>query len=265
MAERPTARIPTACNGWAETQAAYRLLSGDHYNWMDILEPHRQCTRARMAPHPVVLCLQDTTELDFKGQAIAGLGPLSDEAQRGRYLPPTFAVSPAREPLGVLDAWMWARAPKAADGTRPGVKESLRWMECYARVEELAAELPETRLVSVADREADIREPIATMKRIERALALFLVVAWRIARLMRLGRTVPELDAALLLEPKEWQAAYILAKQPLPKQPRAASDRPTGRLPRARGRRRARREDPLARPSACHGLRPRDQIRQAGS
>ena len=60
---------------------------------------------------------------------------------------------------------------------------------------------------------------LATMERIERALALFLVVAWRIARLMRLGRTVPDLDAALLLEPEEWQAAYILAKKPLPTAP----------------------------------------------
>lgn len=60
---------------------------------------------------------------------------------------------------------------------------------------------------------------LGTMERIERALALFLVVAWRIARLMRLGRTLPDLDAALLLEPEEWQAVYILAKKPLPKQP----------------------------------------------
>lgn len=29
LAEWPTATIPGACNGWAETQAAYRLLSGD--------------------------------------------------------------------------------------------------------------------------------------------------------------------------------------------------------------------------------------------
>ena len=57
------------------------------------------------------------------------------------------------------------------------------------------------------------------MQRVERALALFLVVAWRIARLMRLGRTVPDLDAALLLEPEQWQAAYILTKKPLPKGP----------------------------------------------
>ncbi|SOY74881.1 hypothetical protein CBM2588_P230001 [Cupriavidus taiwanensis] len=72
----------------------------------------------------VVLCIQDTTELDFNGQAIAGLGPLSYEAQRGLYLHPTYAVTPAREPLGVLDAYMWAREPKGADGVRPGIKES---------------------------------------------------------------------------------------------------------------------------------------------
>jgi hypothetical protein len=111
-----------------------------------------------MVEHPVVLCLQDTTELDFNGQGIAGLGPLSYEAQRGLYLHPTYAVSPTREPLGVLDAWMWAREPKAPDGTRPGITESVRWSEGYARVAELAAELPETRLVYVADRASDIRE-----------------------------------------------------------------------------------------------------------
>ena len=35
----------------------------------------------------MVLCLQDTTELDFNGQLIEGLGPLSYEAQRGMYTP----------------------------------------------------------------------------------------------------------------------------------------------------------------------------------
>ena len=57
---------------------------------------------------------------------------------------------------------------------------------------------------------------LGTMARLERALALFLVVSWRIARWMRLGRTVPDLDAGLLLETEEWQAAYILAKKPIP-------------------------------------------------
>ena len=72
------------------------------------------------------------------------------------YRHPTDAVTPAREPLGVLDAWRWARAFKTADGRRGGLLERVRWNEGDARVAELAAALPETRLVYVADREADL-------------------------------------------------------------------------------------------------------------
>jgi hypothetical protein len=58
---------------------------------------------------------------------------------------------------------------------------------------------------------------LSTVERVERALALFLVVAWRVARLMRMGRNLPDLDASLLFETDEWQAAYILAKKAVPK------------------------------------------------
>lgn len=43
--------------------------------------------------HERVLCIQDTTELNFNGQEIKGLGPLSYESQRGMFLHPTYAVS----------------------------------------------------------------------------------------------------------------------------------------------------------------------------
>ena len=158
LAAKPTASIPVACGGWAETQAAYRFLAQDDVEWSDILKPHIACTKERMKSHDVVLCLQDTTELNFNGQEIAGLGPLSYEAQRGMYVHPTYAVSLSREPLGVLDAWMWAREPKNENGEREGVRESLRWTEGYQRVAEYAEELPATRLVYVADRESDILE-----------------------------------------------------------------------------------------------------------
>jgi hypothetical protein len=107
-------------------------------------------TETRMAEHPVVLCLQDTTELDFNGQDMDGLGRLSYEAQRGMYLHPTYVVTPQRLPLGIVDAWMWARPLE--------VSESQRWIEGYARLAERAGHLPATRLVYVADREADILE-----------------------------------------------------------------------------------------------------------
>lgn len=43
-----------------------------------------------------------------------------------------------------------------------------------------------------------------------------MVVAWRIARLMRLGRNCPDLNAQLMFEPDEWKAAYILNQQKVP-------------------------------------------------
>jgi hypothetical protein len=53
---------------------------------------------------------------------------------------------------------MWARQRKDADGHRPGAKESLRWIEGYKRVAEMAADVADTRLIYVADRESDIVE-----------------------------------------------------------------------------------------------------------
>ena len=155
LADAPLASIPGACNGHAETQGAYRLFDQARADkrglgWEAVLAPHMARTVERMAEHPVVLCLQDTTELDFNGQAIEGLGKLSYEAQRGMYLHPTYAVSPQRLPLGILDAWMWARPLDIA--------ESRRWIEGYERVADRATDLPATRLVYVADREADILE-----------------------------------------------------------------------------------------------------------
>jgi len=363
FADKPTASIPGACNDWAETQAAYRFFEQSsqekrRLDWRSVLEPHTAMSKARMRQHPVVLCLQDTTELNFNGQEIAGLGPLSYEAQRGMYLHPTYAVTPEREPLGVIDAWMWARQPKDEQGQRPGLLESQRWLEGYDRVAEVAQEMPESRLVYVADREADMLalmqrahhlgtpadwlvrsksdrsllaggklwaavlagEPLGSvefllqgregvkprmvrqqvraqsvelsdgrggrftvtcviaqeilaptgckpvewrlltnraipdfaaavtlidwyrcrweietlfhvlkngcrvealqlgnMAKLELALALYLVVSWRLARLVKLGRIHPDLEAALLFDDAEWQGAYILAKKAIPK------------------------------------------------
>ncbi|MEO5355517.1 MAG: hypothetical protein H7835_20240, partial [Magnetococcus sp. XQGC-1] len=134
LSESPTASIPGACSGWAEVQGAYRFLAQEDVEWEDILAPHFACSTRRMAQHHVVLCIQDTTELDFNGQQIEGMGPLSYDAQRGMYLHPTYAVSVDREPLGILDAWMWARAAKDENGNpRPSMKESLHWIAdiCY--------------------------------------------------------------------------------------------------------------------------------------
>ena len=155
LAAQPTSSIPLASGGWAETKAAYRLLDNPALEWRDLLEVHTLRTGERLQGHPVVLCLQDTTEANFTSQpGIAGLGRLSYEAQHGLYVHPTLVVTPDGVALGVIDAWIWARAPKEV----AQVKESTRWLEGYAIVADWAAQVPQTRLVYVADREGDIRD-----------------------------------------------------------------------------------------------------------
>jgi Transposase Tn5 dimerisation domain/Transposase DNA-binding len=360
LADKPGASIPAACEGWAETAAAYRLLANENVGWRDVLQAHGQATVQRMGAEAVVLCLQDTTELDYQGRAMRGLGPLSCEAQRGLYVHPTCAVSVQREPLGILNAWNWAREFKADNGERGGVCESVRWLESCERIAQHAGELPQTRLVCVGDRESDMLElmvkardlgypadylvrcrhnrvlpgragklwtavaqggllgqvsfemprgrgrrartvtqevrakrislsdgaggtlevtcvfaremavpagsqpvmwrlmtnrcvdtlqqaselidwyrarweielfflilkegckveqlQLADIDRLEVALALYMVIAWRINRLMRLGRTLPDLPADLMFDTDEWHAAFVLNKKPVPKQ-----------------------------------------------
>lgn len=157
LGSQPRASIPMASVGWAETKAAYRLLSNDAVDAMEILTCHASKSETRAQSHPVVLCLQDTTELDFTSQpGIAGLGRLSYEAQHGMYLHPTLMVTPDGHALGVMDAWMWARKPK--DDPEPDIKESVRWKEGYGIVADRAERMPGTRFVYVGDRESDIRE-----------------------------------------------------------------------------------------------------------
>ena len=154
LSAQPALSIPQACGGWPESKAAYRLLGNPALEWRTLLDVHTDCTIERAQGQPVVLCLQDTTELDFTSQpGIAGLGRLSYEAQHGMYLHPTLAVTPEGVALGVLDAWMWARKPKG----EADVKESERWVEGYAVVADLAEKMPDSRLVYVADREGDLR------------------------------------------------------------------------------------------------------------
>jgi hypothetical protein len=57
---------------------------------------------------------------------------------------------------------------------------------------------------------------LENVERIETALALYLVVAWRINRLMRLGRLLPQLPADILFERDKWRAAYVLNRKKAP-------------------------------------------------
>jgi transposase Tn5 family protein/transposase-like protein len=63
---------------------------------------------------------------------------------------------------------------------------------------------------------------LQSRERIEVALALYLIVAWRVLYLTRLGRTAPELSCEVAFSPQEWRAAYWVSKRqkPPPEPPR---------------------------------------------
>jgi hypothetical protein len=205
LGEKPTLSIPAACGGWGETRAAYRLFDHPAVTAERVLAPHIACTEERLRAHPRVLCIQDTTELDYTTKkGIAGLGPLNYESRWGMYLHPTLALTPERVPLGLLAAASWAREPgslgQAKDPSRPlEEKESVRWVDGFARVNELAEQLTDTRLTYIADREGDIYDLFVEAPCPERG-ADWLVRVQHQERLLTDGRKLRDvLDAAPVL------------------------------------------------------------------
>lgn len=167
LAKSPQESVPSALQSWPETLAAYRFFDNDKVTPEKVLEPHRDATLDRVKQFPVVLCIQDTTELDYTSKPqIQGLGPLTYESGLGLYIQPTLAVTPERLCLGVVDQWTWVRDPEEHGGKNRQhrlkrsieEKESFRWVEGYRRVCDWQSTLPETRLVYVADRDSDLYE-----------------------------------------------------------------------------------------------------------
>lgn len=208
LGDQPTVSIPAACGGWDETRAAYRLFDHHQVTAQQVLQPHYRASQQRMAEHRHILCIQDTTELDYTGKNdMQGLGPLNYENRRGLYLHPTLAVTPERLCLGVIDAWTWTREPGSLGqdkGQRPiEEKESLRWLEGYRRVCERQRDLPDTRCIYVADREADIYEIFVEQQR--QSSPAHYLIRGRHDRLLADGRTLRQaLDAAPVLDRVEF-------------------------------------------------------------
>jgi hypothetical protein len=132
LGDKPTVSIPAACGGWGETRAAYRLFDHPEVSAERVLAPHIACTEERLRGYPRVLCIQDTTELDYttKKDSIAGLGPLNYESRWGLYLHPTLALTPERVPLGLLDAYLGCASPAASARRKTPTARSRRKRAC---------------------------------------------------------------------------------------------------------------------------------------
>lgn len=172
LAARPTASIPSACGGRAELDGAYRLFANPKTNFENLLQPHVEATRQRMAAQPVVLLVQDTSEVEVTRpeQQVAGAGSLDGNSRRGALLHLLHAFTPDGTPLGTVQGTAWTRAEESGRGALSRAelaaipieqKESYRWVVALRQSQEEAERCPTTQCICVADSEADIYEVLA--------------------------------------------------------------------------------------------------------
>lgn len=167
---RPRANIPEACGSYARAKGAYRFFQNEKVTMDVVLTAHTEATIDRIRQHRVVLAPQDTTTLNYSTHPMTeGLGPTGSIADRsvGLLLHDTLAFTEEGTPLGVLDAQCWARDPedKGKSSRRKELpieqKESFKWLRSFNKVSAIQKLCPETTIVSIGDREADIYELFA--------------------------------------------------------------------------------------------------------
>jgi hypothetical protein len=173
LGSRPHLSIPAACGGRAEMAAAYRFFDNEKVTFDKVLGPHIARTRRRVAKQPVVLLVQDSSEIDLTRpeHEVAGVGEL-DGSRRGFLLHAMQAFTPDGTPLGAV----WAEILNRADGvshasaadksherkhTPIEEKETRRWLTGLRQARALAQQVPQVQCVCVADSEADIYELFA--------------------------------------------------------------------------------------------------------
>jgi hypothetical protein len=112
---------------------------------------------------PLVLAVQDSTEYNLTHlPATEGLGYCSHKHVRGFLMHSMLALTPDGLPLGVLGLKTWTR-PQEQLGKRSlrrklplHEKESAKWIEGLNQITAFQSRCPQTTVVSVCDREADV-------------------------------------------------------------------------------------------------------------
>lgn len=169
------ATLPTACQDWAATKAAYRFFSNPRVNESIILAGHFAATKARIAScKGPILVLHDTTEFSFQRDKPDSIGKTTVLASRphrnpitlcGLLMHSSLAITPQGKPLGITAIKFWTRKKfkgtnalkKKINPTRIPIdqKESVRWLENLKQSTQLAN--PD-RCIHIGDRESDIYE-----------------------------------------------------------------------------------------------------------
>ncbi len=165
--------IPDAFEGSAATNAAYRFFDNAAVEPEEIVSAMARATVRRCQGESVVLAIQDTSSFDYTDHPkTQGLGPLEDQRRQGLFVHSTLAVSVTGVPLGVISQQVWARDPEDIGKSERRkqlpveAKESGRWLWALKQTEERLGSAG-VRVVTVADREADVYELFALAHELE--------------------------------------------------------------------------------------------------
>lgn len=157
----------------AAVKGYYRMIEKPDesaFNMENILLPHREQTIRRMQGQKTVLCIQDGSDLNYnnlaqcEGLDVIGTTNQTGAISHGLHLHSTLVVAPDGIPLGVLKSQTVARKERSPDDKRKArdipieEKKTFSWIEHHRDMVETAAKMPNTRVVNVCDREADIFE-----------------------------------------------------------------------------------------------------------
>lgn len=162
LAKSPHCSLPQSLSP-AELKAAYRFFDNEEIDTDGILVAHIGQTLMRMRQTPLILAVQDTTEYNLTHlSATEGLGYCSHKDVRGFFMHSMLALTPEGLPLGVLGLKTWTR-PLAQLGKRHQrrklpvhEKESVKWIEGLNQMTAFQCHCPQTTMVGVCDREADL-------------------------------------------------------------------------------------------------------------
>ena len=147
----------------ASAKAFYRLLGNTKFNAEKLAEQAQKKTMQRVSDYESVLLVQDTVDVELNGhKKTEGLGYCSEHL-KGIKTHTCLAVSEDGLPLGIVKQSYITRQQAKSTLTEAQKrareiqdKESFRWIET-AR-EAIAALPPNTRGITVCDRECDIYE-----------------------------------------------------------------------------------------------------------
>src|SRR3989338_3415133 len=163
---KPDSSIPKQNNEWKDVKAAYRFYDSNKVQFYNLIQPHINQTKKKVAKMKQILAIQDTCFISYnKHASVEGLSEMGGEkGGKGIILHTTLAVDPNQkhpEVIGLLDQHIHRRTSKV-DKNESYLEKQERWRE--SKIWEEASQRislnPETQIIECMDREGDVFDVI---------------------------------------------------------------------------------------------------------